>query len=171
MKVAVTLDPSGRYHVCLHCRCNVDPLPKSNKSVGVDVGLNDVIVTSDEFHGGNPKHLRSEYRRLRRAQKALSRKQKGSRNREKAKRRVAKIHTRIAEGRSDFIHTLTTTLVRENQTICVESLNVKNMLNVQEHVEEPQPRPKPPSSDAEKRHGLTACAPSARVATSSLLLR
>jgi len=128
VKVTVTLDPSGRYHVCLHCRCDVEPLPKTGKSVGVDLGLNDVIVTSDGFHSGNPKHLHRDYRKLRRAQKALSRKQKGSNNREKAKRRVAKIHARIADRRSDFIHKLTTTLVRENQTICVESLNVKGMM-------------------------------------------
>ena len=134
VKVTVTLDPSGRYHVCLHCRCEVEPLPKtrtadgSDKSVGVDLGLNDVIVTSSGFHSGNPKHLRGDYWKLRRAQKALSRKQKGSNNREKAKRRVARIHTRIRGRRSDFLHKLTRKLIDENQVICTESLTVKNMM-------------------------------------------
>ncbi|QXD15627.1 transposase [Rhodocaloribacter litoris] len=134
VKVTVTLDPSGRYHVCLHCRCEVEPLPsadpggKTGKSVGVDLGLNDVVVTSDGFRSGNPRHLRRAYRRLRRAQKALSRKQKGSNNWEKQRRKVAKLHTRIADQRNDFIHKLTTDLVKNHDVIAVESLAVKNML-------------------------------------------
>ena len=128
VKVTVTLDPSGRYHVCLHCRCDVAPLPKTGNSIGVDLGLNDVVVTSSGFHSGNPKYLRSDYRKLRRAQKALSRKQKGSSNRGKARRRVARVHARIADRRNDFLHKLTTRLVRENQTIYAESLNVKGMM-------------------------------------------
>jgi putative transposase len=128
VKVTVTLDPSGRYHACLACRCNVDPLPKTGKSVGVDLGLTDVIVTSDGFHSGNPKHLRSDYRKLRQAQKALSRKVKGSNNREKARRRVAKVHAKIADQRQDFIHKLTTDLVKNHDVICTESLSVKNMM-------------------------------------------
>ncbi|WP_166977269.1 RNA-guided endonuclease InsQ/TnpB family protein [Rhodocaloribacter litoris] len=134
VKVTVTLDPSGRYHVCLHCRCKVEPLPpadpggKTGKSVGVDLGLNDVVVTSEGFHSGNPKHLRRAYRRLRRVQKALSRKQKGSNNWEKQRRKVARIHARIADRRSDFIHKLTTDLVKNHDVIAVESLAVKNMM-------------------------------------------
>lgn len=128
VKVTVTLDPSGRYHVCLHCRSEARPLPKIGKSVGVDFGLTDVVVTSSGFHSGNPKHLHAAYRKLRRAQKALSRKQKGSNNREKAKRRVAKIHARIMDRRSDFIHKLTTDLVKNHDVICAESLAVKNMM-------------------------------------------
>ncbi|QXD15937.1 transposase [Rhodocaloribacter litoris] len=129
VKVTVTLDSSGRYHVCLHCRCCVEPMPKTGKRIGVDLGLNDVVVTSDGFRSGNPKHLRKAYYRLRRAQKALSRKQKGSNNYGKARRRLAKIHARIADQRNDFIHKLTTDLVKNHDVIAVESLAVKNMMN------------------------------------------
>ncbi|GIV57746.1 MAG: transposase [Rhodothermaceae bacterium] len=128
VKVTVTLDPSGRYHVCLHCRCRVEPMPRTGKRAGVDLGLNDVVVTSDGFHSGNPKHLRKAYYRLRRAQKALSRKQKGSNNYGKARRRLAKIHARIADQRNDFIHKLTTDLVKNHDVIAVESLAVKTMM-------------------------------------------
>ena len=128
VKVTVTLDPSGRYHVCLHCRCKVDPLSETGKRVGVDLGLNDVVVTSDGFRSGNPKHLRRAYRRLRRTQKTLSRKQKGSNNWEKQRRKVAKLHARIADQRNDFIHKLTTDLVKNHDVIAVESLAVKHML-------------------------------------------
>jgi len=75
-----------------------------------------------------PKHFKKHYRRLRKAQKSLSRKQKGSKNREKARIKVAKIHAQITDSRKDHLHKLTTQLVRENQTIVVENLAVKNMV-------------------------------------------
>ncbi len=68
------------------------------------------------------------YQRLRKAQKNLSRKQKGSKNREKARIKVAKIHAQITDSRKDHLHKLTTQLVRENQTIVVENLAVKNLV-------------------------------------------
>ena len=73
----------------------------------------------------NPKTFKSKSLRLKKAQKALARKLKGSRNREKARMRVARIHAEIADARKDFLHKLTTQLVRENQTIAVEDLAVK----------------------------------------------
>ena len=63
-----------------------------------------------------------------RLQRRHARKRKGSKNREKARRRVAKLHARIADRRRDFQHKLTTRLIRDNQTVCVESLAVKQML-------------------------------------------
>ena len=86
------------------------------------------LITSDGDKVSNPKHFKKHYRRLRKAQKSLSRKQKGSKNREKARIKVAKIHARITDSRKDHLHKLTTQLVRENQTIVVENLAVKNMV-------------------------------------------
>jgi putative transposase len=134
VKVTLTLDPVGRYHVCLHCRSTVEPLPKSGKSIGIDLGLTDVVVTSEGTRSGNPKHLHRDAMKLRRAQKALSRKDaaanggKGSNNRAKARRRLAKVHARIADRRSDFLHKLTSDLVQNHDVIACESLNVKGML-------------------------------------------
>ncbi|MBE9204267.1 transposase, partial [Synechocystis salina LEGE 06099] len=76
----------------------------------------------------NPKQFKKHHRCLRLAQKRLARKQKGSKNRDKARRKVAKIHLQISDSRKDFLHKLTTQLVRENQTIAVETLTVKNMV-------------------------------------------
>jgi putative transposase len=76
----------------------------------------------------NPKNLKKKRKKLRRVQKALSRKQKGSKNRHRARLKVAKVHQEITDARKDFLHKLTTQLVRENQTIAVENLSVKNML-------------------------------------------
>ena len=127
--VTVRLDASGRWFVCLLVEDHtVKALPKIDKAVGIDAGITSLIVTSDGEHIANPKHFRRLRYKLRQAQKALSRKVKGSSNREKARIQVARIHAAIADSRTDFLHKLTTRLVRENQTIAVEDLAVKNML-------------------------------------------
>lgn len=126
-KLCVTKDSADRYHICFTCVEVAETLPETDSAVGVDLGLTDVLVTSDGFKSGNPKHYHSDLHRLRKAQRRLSRKQKGSENWKKQKRRVARIHAEIADKRQDFIHKLTTKLVRENQTVVVETLAVKNM--------------------------------------------
>jgi len=126
-KVCVTKDPAGRYHICFTCVEVAEALPETNSTVGVDLGLTEVIVTSDGFKSGNPNHYHSDLYRPRKAQRRLARKEKGSNNWKKQKRRVAKIHAKIADKRKDFIHKLTTKLVRENRTVVVETLAVKNM--------------------------------------------
>ena len=75
-----------------------------------------------------PKDSRQNVANFEERKKRLSRKQKGSNNRHKARLKVAKVHQEIADARKDNLHKLTTRLVRENQTIAVENLAVKNMI-------------------------------------------
>ena len=127
--VTVRLDASGRWFVSLLVENHtVKHLPKVDKAVGIDAGITSLIATSDGEKIANPKHFKRLRYKLRQAQKALSRKVKGSNNTEKARREVARIHAQIADTRTDFLHKLTTRLVRENQTIAVEDLAVKNMM-------------------------------------------
>jgi putative transposase len=127
--VTVKLDASGRWFVSLLVEDpTVKELPKTEKVVGIDAGITSLIATSDGEKIVNPKHFKRLRYKLRQAQKALSRKVKGSNNREKARREVARIHAAIADARTDFLHKLTTRLVRENQTLAVEDLAVKNMM-------------------------------------------
>ena len=127
--VTVSMNASGRWFVSLLVDdYTVNPLSESNKAVGIDAGITSLIATSDGEKIANPKHFKRLRCKLRQAQKALSRKVKGSNNREKARRKVARIHAQVADTRTDFLHKLTTRLVRENQTIAVEDLAVKNML-------------------------------------------
>ncbi len=127
--ITVKLDSSGRWFVCLLVDDpTVKPLPQTTKSIGLDAGLASLITTSDGEKIANPKHFNKKYRQLRAAQKTLSRRQKGSKNREKARLAVARIQAKIADSRKDFLHKLTTQLVRENQTIAVEDLAVRNMV-------------------------------------------
>ncbi|NET59383.1 MAG: IS200/IS605 family element transposase accessory protein TnpB [Symploca sp. SIO2E6] len=126
--VTVSLTPSGRWHVSLLVDVEIKPLTRLSKNVGIDLGITNLITTSDGDKTANPKPLKAKYRKLRKVQKALSRKQKGSRNREKARLNVARIHAQIVDSRTDFIHKLTTQLIRDNQVIVVEDLAVKNMI-------------------------------------------
>jgi len=127
--ITVKLDASGRWFVSLLVEDHtVKALPQLDKAVGIDAGITSLIATSDGEKVANPKHFKRLRFKLRQAQKALSRKVKGSNNREKAKLMVARIQVAIADARKDFLHKLTTRLIRENQTIAVEDLAVKNMM-------------------------------------------
>jgi putative transposase len=127
--VTVKLEPSRRWYVSfLVDDPTVKSLPPTTKNIGIDAGITSLATTSDGEKVANPKHFNNKYRKLRAAQKTLSRRQKGSKNREKARVVVARIQARIKDSRKDFLHKLTTQLVRENQTIVVEDLAVRNMV-------------------------------------------
>jgi putative transposase len=126
--ISVKLSPSGRWTVSMLVDVEISSLPESLTQVGVDVGLTSLVALSTGEKIANPKGFRAKKAKLRKAQKSLSRKQKGSNNRHKARLKVAKVHAEISDARNDFLHKLTTRLVRENQLIAVEDLSVKNMV-------------------------------------------
>ena len=126
--ITVKLDASGRFHVSLLVDTMIKPLLKSDKSIGLDVGITSLIATSNGDKIANPRHFKRLRSKLKRVQKSLSRKQKGSNNRHKQRQKVAKVHGQITDSRKDFLHKLTTRLVRENQTIVVEDLAIKNLV-------------------------------------------
>ena len=127
--VTIKLDPSGRWFVSILVKDpTVKPLPKTDKKVGIDVGITSLITTSNGEKVGNPKQFNRLYKKLRRKQKALSRKTKGSNNRYKASLEVAKVHAQIKDARKDLLHKLTTKLVRDNDLIAIEDLAIRNML-------------------------------------------
>ncbi|WP_406340208.1 transposase [Streptomyces sp. NBC_01620] len=128
--VTVSQDSAGRWFVSMLCDdLTVKPLSATDAAVGVDVGLNHLLTLSTGEKIANPRHERRDRARLAKAQHALARKAKGDgANRRKARQKVAKIHARIADRRRDGLHKLTTRLVRENQTIVIEDLTVRNMV-------------------------------------------
>lgn len=127
--ITVKLTPSGRWYVSLLVDDHtIKPLPKTDKQIGLDLGITSLIATSDGDKIANPKHFKRLRKKLRRRQLALSRKQKGSNNRHQARLKVAKVHDQITDARTDFLHKLTTQLVRENQMIVIEDLAIKNMV-------------------------------------------
>ncbi|MDT7785847.1 MAG: putative transposase [Pseudonocardiales bacterium] len=126
--VTVSRDSAGRWFVSLLVETAVDHCASTTEVVGVDAGVTALVTLSTGEKIANPRYGRRVQERLVRAQRAVSRKQMGSANREKARRRAARVHARIADRRQDFLHKLSTRLVRENQTIVIENLNVSGML-------------------------------------------
>ena len=127
--ITVKLDAAGRWFVSILVDdVTIKPLPVAMQSVGIDLGITSLLALSTGEKVSNPKHFNRLRKKLKRVQKALSRKVKGSNNRHKARLKVAKVHAQISDSRQDFLHKLTTQLVRENQTIAVEDLAVKNMV-------------------------------------------
>ncbi|HEY9802187.1 MAG TPA: RNA-guided endonuclease TnpB family protein [Leptolyngbyaceae cyanobacterium] len=127
--ITVRLEPSGRWFVSLRIDDPTDQtLQPIDSAVGLDVGVSSLVTLSTGEKIANPKVYEAHYQKLRKAQKSLSRKQKASRNRDKARLKVARIQAKISDARIDHTHKLTTRLIRENQTIVVEDLAVKNMV-------------------------------------------
>ncbi len=126
--VTVTKVPSGKYFVSLLVDEKIQALPVVNSTIGIDVGIKDVVVTSDGWKSGNPQYTNKYAIKLARLQRRLSKNQKGSLNKAKAIKKVARIHEKIRDCRRDFTHKMTTALINENQVISVENLAVKNMV-------------------------------------------
>ncbi|WP_217251721.1 RNA-guided endonuclease TnpB family protein [Streptomyces sp. AC602_WCS936] len=128
--VTVSRDAAGRWFVSMLVEDPaVRPLPATDTAVGIDVGLDHLLTLSTGEKVSNPRHERKDRARLAKAQRELARKAEGDgANRAKARRRVARVHARIADRRRDHLHKLTTRLVRENQTLVIEDLTVRNMV-------------------------------------------
>ena len=127
----VSRDNCGTYW----CVVTVDDLQEipskaeisKDSSVGIDLGIKDYAILSDGRKFSNPKHLENTKNRLAHLQKVLARKEKGSKNYEKMRIKVAKCHRKIANKRNDYLHNLSSYLVNNYKTICLEDLNVKGM--------------------------------------------
>jgi putative transposase len=125
--VTASQDSAGRWFVSLLCDDVIEQAPAPG-SVGIDAGLDSLLALSTGQKVTNPKHERRDRAALARAQRNLSKKEKGSANRAKAQLKVARVYARITDRRRDYLHKLTTRLVRENQTIVIEDLTVRNMV-------------------------------------------
>ena len=118
--VTVIKDAANRYFPKEH--------PQNGHSVGIDLGITTFATLSTGEKVESPKPLKRRLKKLARAQKKLSRCQKGSKRRERAKLRVAKIHAKVRDCRKDFLHKLSSRLIRENQALCLEDLKVSGMV-------------------------------------------
>ncbi|MBC8303196.1 MAG: IS200/IS605 family element transposase accessory protein TnpB [Pelagibacterales bacterium] len=123
---------TGKYYVSILVEVNEEPKSKkpvkTESSVGVDLGIKSYIVTSDGQEIKYPKFLRRSIERLKVLQSRASKHPKGGLRRRKAMRKVALLHEKIRNQRHDWLHKLSTKLISENQTVCLEDLNVAGML-------------------------------------------
>jgi putative transposase len=128
LSATISMTASGKYFVSLLTEQEIESMQPSFFQVGVDVGLKDFATFSDGTKIENPKWLRKVEAKLIKAQQILSRRTYNSSNWNKQRKKVAKIHEKIINTRTDFLHKVTSSLVHENQVICIEDLRVKNML-------------------------------------------
>ena len=124
----VSQNAAGQWFASFLCEEEIVKLPESSAKVGVDVGIESFATLSDGRTFSQPKKVRRLRKKLSRLQRLHARKQKGSKNREHARKKVARIHQHISDVRKDFLHKLSTQLVRENQAIALEDLAVRNMV-------------------------------------------
>ena len=126
--VTVSKNILGRYYISVLCETEIQKLPERDSQVGIDLGIKDFCIVSDNTKVSNPKYLKQSEEKLVKAQRKLSNRVKNSKRRFKQQKLVFKLHEKIRNQRSDFLHKLSTKLVSENQVICLEDLKVKNMV-------------------------------------------
>ena len=129
LNATVSQEPSGKYFVSLCCTdVEIEPFDKTGDVVGIDLGIKEFCITSDGEMIPNPKYLKKSLDKLAKLQRGLSRKSKGGSNCNKARVKVARLQEYIANQRKDFLHKLSTKIIKANDVICLEDLQVKNMI-------------------------------------------
>jgi len=125
----ISKNPSGKYYISFLCVVEKpNAHKKTGKSIGIDLGLKDFIITSEGQRYCNPKFLKKYEVKLARKQKILSRKEKESKGRDKARIAVAKVYEKITNSRNDMQHKVSSKLVKDYDLIAIEDLNVKGMV-------------------------------------------
>ena len=129
LNATISQNASGKYFVSLCCTdVDIKPLEKTNNSIGIDLGLKEFCITSNGKMISNPKYLKNSLNKLAKLQRELSRKSKGGSNRNKARIKVARLQEHITNQRKDFLQKLSTDIIRNNDVICLEDLQVSNMM-------------------------------------------
>ena len=129
LSATVSQEPSGKYYVSLCCtEVEIPQYEKTGSVVGLDLGIKEFCITSNGEKIENPKYLKKSLDKLAKLQRELSRKTKGSSNYNKARIKVARLHEHIANQRKDFLQKLSTEIIKNNDIICIEDLQVKNMI-------------------------------------------
>ncbi|HEV2667108.1 MAG TPA: RNA-guided endonuclease TnpB family protein [Blastocatellia bacterium] len=137
LNLTISRDTSERYFVSIMVETGVKPLKKTKAEVGIDVGVKTLATTSDGEKIENLRPLVKCEKRLKKLQRRLSRKVEGGANRQKTRFKVAKLHAKISGARRDTLQKFTTKIIRENQAIFVEGLNVVGMIknhNLAKHI-------------------------------------
>ena len=129
LNATVSQTPSGKYYVSLCCTdVEIEPYEKTGENIGIDLGIKEFCITSNSDKVENPKYLKKSLEKLAKLQRGLSRKTRGSSNWNKARIKVARMQERTANQRKDFLQKLSTQLIRDYDVICIEDLQVQNMV-------------------------------------------
>ena len=124
----ISKSATGKYYVSITCEVEYKPFNKTGKSVGVDAGIKELAILSDGNHYENIKSLKTKLKKLKYEQRQLSKKQKGSQSRNKQKTKLALVHEQITNIRKDYLHKVSTEIIKNHDVISVEDLAVKNIM-------------------------------------------
>ena len=124
----VTKSPTGKYYVSVTCEVTHKSFTKTKSKVGIDTGIKDLAILSDGTVYENIKTLKSNLKKVKYEQRQLSKKIKGSNSRIKQKIKLAQVHEKVTNVRKDYLHKVSTEVVKNHDVICIEDLDVKNMM-------------------------------------------
>lgn len=129
LNCTITKTCSGKYFISICCtNVEIEKYNNNDNIIGIDLGIKDFAICSNGEIIANPKYLSKLEKKLKREQRKLSKKKKGSKNRNKQRIKLNIVHEKIVNQRNDFLHKTSTRLIKENQIICLEDLNVKGMV-------------------------------------------
>lgn len=128
LSATISQVPSGKYFVSLNVECEHKELSKNNNAIGLDLGISDLLITSDGETFENNKLTYKYEKKLAKLQRQLAKKEKGSKNKNKQRIKVARLHEKITNIRKDNLHKISSQIVKENQFIFSEDLNIKDMV-------------------------------------------
>lgn len=129
LNATISQEPSGKYFVSLCCTdVDIEPFDKTGNAIGIDLGIKEFCITSNGEMIPNPKYLKKSLDKLAKLQRELSRKTKGSSNWNKSRIKVARLYEHIVNQRKDFLQKLSTEIIKNNDVVCLEDLQVKNMM-------------------------------------------
>lgn len=120
--------PSGKYYISFNVEIWVQELPETEKEIGLDLGIKELLITSDKKHFANPKTLYKYEKQLAKLQRQLAHKKKFSNNWYKQKHKIALLHEKIVNIRRDNLHKISHKLIQENQLIVSEDLKISSMI-------------------------------------------
>ncbi|KHF30537.1 putative transposase [Anoxybacillus sp. BCO1] len=128
LSATIRRNPNGKYFVSILVETDVQALPKTGSAVGIDVGLKEFAILSDGTKYANPKWLHKLEEQLAKAQRILSRRKKGGSNWNKQRIKVARLHEKMTNARHDYLHKISTEIVKNHDIIGMEDLSVSHML-------------------------------------------
>ena len=126
--ITISKISSGKYYASISAEVYIPCFEKTNQNIGIDLGLKDFAILNNGIKINNPRILKNLEVKYRKLDKSLSRKRLNSNNRNKARIKLARFHEKISNIRKDFLHKLSTSLVKTYDIICIETLMVNNMM-------------------------------------------
>lgn len=124
----ISQTPSGKYYVSFCVETEHNTMPKNNNSLGIDLGIKDLIITSDGETFSNNKYIYKYEKRMEKLQRDFAKKVKRSNNWNKQRIKIARLHEKIANKRKNNLNQISSKIIKENQFIFTEDLNIKGML-------------------------------------------